>query len=514
MKRTLLLVLCALLAGLHVASFRDSGPLDDDFIHYRYARNLLAGEGLVYQPGERVEGFAAPLWILVLAAGMRLGVEPWTVSLLVSALCAALAAFAVGAFWNLRQEQNGSAAGRADPERAQAQGGSAWPIPALLLAGAPAFAFHGAAGLGTLLLAALLALWLWRYEAAVQADAPARGAALFLGLATLARAEAILFALFFLREERRRGRALPAWLAFTPLAAWWVFRWIYYGRFLPVPYLVKKLPWAADLGYGLRYLLESTWTAGVGLLLVLALSLLRGGRSAGPVVRAAALGFAAHVAYVVAVGGDYMPLARFFVPTLPLGLALGCLAAQRLLEARGAGSFARGACLGLALILSQVPQRQRAELRALHEQHEQRWIAVGRALARAVEPGTRVAVSAIGAIGYESGLELVDVLGLTNTAVLRAPPDLAIRMKGHHRHDAEYVLAREPDLVLPGNGLRTAEPPGFPVYLWERDLLEHEGLRSRYELMEMSVPGSYDLLLLVRSGSRRPLNARPLAGGR
>jgi hypothetical protein len=49
---------------------------DDSFISLRYAENLVAGHGLVYNPGERVEGYTNLLWTLVLAALLRLGVDP------------------------------------------------------------------------------------------------------------------------------------------------------------------------------------------------------------------------------------------------------------------------------------------------------------------------------------------------------------------------------------------------------------------------------------------------------
>ena len=41
---------------------------DDAFISFRYARNLLEGHGLVFNPGERVEGYTNFLWVLELAA--------------------------------------------------------------------------------------------------------------------------------------------------------------------------------------------------------------------------------------------------------------------------------------------------------------------------------------------------------------------------------------------------------------------------------------------------------------
>ena len=41
---------------------------DDTFISFRYTRNLLDEHGLVFNPGEHVEGYTYFLWILELAA--------------------------------------------------------------------------------------------------------------------------------------------------------------------------------------------------------------------------------------------------------------------------------------------------------------------------------------------------------------------------------------------------------------------------------------------------------------
>src|SRR5215471_6240015 len=41
--------------------------LDDTYISLRFARHLAQGQGLVYNPGERVEGFSNFLWTVFLA---------------------------------------------------------------------------------------------------------------------------------------------------------------------------------------------------------------------------------------------------------------------------------------------------------------------------------------------------------------------------------------------------------------------------------------------------------------
>ncbi|MEI7425254.1 MAG: hypothetical protein WCK10_04010, partial [Candidatus Staskawiczbacteria bacterium] len=49
--------------------------LDDAFISFRYAENFAAGHGLVFNPGERVEGYTTFLWVLILGVGKALGLK-------------------------------------------------------------------------------------------------------------------------------------------------------------------------------------------------------------------------------------------------------------------------------------------------------------------------------------------------------------------------------------------------------------------------------------------------------
>src|SRR5689334_4947 len=50
--------------------------MDDAFIDFRYIDNaLFLGRGLVFNPGEYVEGFSSPAWVLLLLALRRLGFD-------------------------------------------------------------------------------------------------------------------------------------------------------------------------------------------------------------------------------------------------------------------------------------------------------------------------------------------------------------------------------------------------------------------------------------------------------
>lgn len=71
--------------------------IDDAHIFFVYAQNIVAGEGIVYNPGgERVEGFTSPLWMAIVTLAFALFPQP-EVFLLALSLC--ITAAALTALW-------------------------------------------------------------------------------------------------------------------------------------------------------------------------------------------------------------------------------------------------------------------------------------------------------------------------------------------------------------------------------------------------------------------------------
>lgn len=66
-----------------------SWTVDDAYITYRYAENLAAGHGAVFNPGERVEGYTNFLWMLLLAGFHAGGIDTEPASKVLGALCGA-----------------------------------------------------------------------------------------------------------------------------------------------------------------------------------------------------------------------------------------------------------------------------------------------------------------------------------------------------------------------------------------------------------------------------------------
>lgn len=51
-------------------------PVDDAYISFRYAENFSEGFGLVYNLGERVEGYSNFLWVLLISFASKIGITP------------------------------------------------------------------------------------------------------------------------------------------------------------------------------------------------------------------------------------------------------------------------------------------------------------------------------------------------------------------------------------------------------------------------------------------------------
>jgi len=79
---TPLLIILILFMFVTVLRYKTRAITDDAFITYRYARNLIEGKGLVYNPGERVLGTTTPLYTFLMAGAMACGVKPWHASLI------------------------------------------------------------------------------------------------------------------------------------------------------------------------------------------------------------------------------------------------------------------------------------------------------------------------------------------------------------------------------------------------------------------------------------------------
>lgn len=202
----------ALFGAIHIFLAYRNYAQDDAYITYRYAQNLAAGKGFVFNPGERVLGTSTPLYALVLAALALAGLDiPLASGLLFAGSLAGTAL--VGAAL-LRRHGHGALS-------------VLW-----------ATLVSWAAGDLLLLFGMEIPFYLLLLFLALRAALYGRGAGLgvLLGLAFLTRNDAALFAACLLGLLWLRERRLPVKTAAVTgmvVAPWLVFSWVYFGSIFP-----------------------------------------------------------------------------------------------------------------------------------------------------------------------------------------------------------------------------------------------------------------------------------------
>ncbi len=421
---------------------------DDAYISYRYAANLAAGEGLVYNPGERVEGYTNLLYVLamtpVCAFAERDAVYTWSALL---NLLFALSALVL--YWHLAR-------------RHLSEGGAA--AAAGLLAVAPSLWLWVAAGLeAPLVLALQVGTWL---QAERLVDGPRRRdiwlAGLFCSLSVLARADGFIFPVLAAGWLVVRGhwRAGSVCLAATLATLGGVVAWRlgYYGHPLPNTYYVKVSgPLLDRLAEGAGQL----WQLALGQRLLPALMLLAGlavvaswralsRRRLAEVLRLDLTLAAGLLVYWHYVGGDVFG-ERFLLVLYPMGALLALrgleLSVPRLLPGLHARLPWLGPVAGLVLLglvqVSAVASDSRFSLPGPEGKYD-RWVNLGQFLA-VHHPEATLATDAAGKIAFFSGLHTVDVLGLTDEHIGHQEVDFF--SVGHNKYDPDYTLSRQPDLI-------------------------------------------------------------------
>jgi hypothetical protein len=267
---------------------------DDAYITFRYAENLVKGHGLVYNPGERVEGYTDFLWALYAALAIELGGDPGRWGIFLN-----LASF-VGVLICLER------LGRRQRSVAMPVG-----IAVILFAANYSAASFATAALETMFAAFLATLALERADAGRPLSAGVAGS-----LAVLSHPDhgifyaALAAALFFERDRWQKlvRYSIPFAVSFLPYFAW---RYAYYGDWMPNTFYAKSAS-SLHLDQGLKY--SALTFFGSALWALAPLVLLGAYRARRSLVgRYSLLVLAIYPAYVIKVGGDFM-LGRFFVP--------------------------------------------------------------------------------------------------------------------------------------------------------------------------------------------------------
>lgn len=448
---------------------------DDAYISFRYAKHLIEGHGLVFNPGERVEGYSNFLWTLLVAAAMKLQYDPVPASQVLGIAFGVLALLTAARFVRGLEGRWGVGA-----------------VAAAAFVGMnPAFELWSNGGLETAMFAFLAVAGLERGLAPDVGPRGRRLAPFLLAAASLTRPEGpLLFALYLgvrafdtwrggpcADADGRRGLVLDAARFAAILVPYAAFKLLYFGDLLPNPFYAKT-------GWSLEHLRLGVAYAGdfLGAYGFWGISLVAGGacvlahRGRGVEARLLAI-WLAWAAYVVLIGGDVLYQHRFWLHVLPLGAVLlgrGVTELARRIPglaapaARAAAGLVLAATLAGAGFLRNVPaalDRREAETGFVLNMRQ-----TGEWLHDNLPADATIATTTIGAISYYSGVRVIDMLGLTDREVARHPRMLSGITDNWRevQYNAESVLRRRPDMIFFSTSVRpsSAAEKALFFYPW------------------------------------------------
>jgi hypothetical protein len=394
-------------------------------------------------------GYSNFLWVILLGLGEMLGVTaPVSAPILGVALGWGILAIV---YFYLRRTYGGILAATAGA--------------ALLVANAT-FAFWLVGGLegplfGLLLLAGVVV------ALEIEDESPLRRyliLGLLFGLAAMTRPEGVFYAvpvagyLLLRKRDRERAKLVAAFLGTTLLTFGLFTAWVafYYGDPMPNPFYAKFHPISPELlarGYGISKLFVVGYL-GVPIIVVglwaLATRLRWSSKGWLPLSI-----LAAFVVFYVRVGGDLQALYRMWFWVLPmLALLLG--------EAVGVFSVDRSrqvisAVLTIGLLAASLQHSFRGNEKdriITGEAFVRQAALIGETLAKD-NPGVTVAANNVGALGYANQLRVLDMLGLTDRHIAKAPGK-RLGIPAHESHDGAYVLDQKPEFIFYGM------PKGYP----------------------------------------------------
>lgn len=474
-------ILVAIAAALVLHSLVFDFVCDDAYISFVYARNLAEHGQLVFNLGDRVEGYTNFLWTVVLGALYKVGLAPEIASRVLGTLFGIATLYVV---MKLSERLRG------EP--------SLWDLVApAFLAAASGYACWCSGGLESQMFTFFVVCGL--------AAEGATGAGVALGLAALTRPEGVLVAAVVGVWRCIVGRRLDVRFGLVFLAIWapyFAWRWWYYGWLFPNTFYVKAggtpPPGYTErmLHHGLFYVRQWAWQSrAVFALPLVALAIWRRPRWA---LLAVSLSIV-YLGYTVAVGGDFIGLHRFI---LPLFVTTAVLAAQGLealagLLPRPTPALALPFVVGYAL--SEVPVTRQAlipvaddgiidhpgYLKLYSEDRE----LIGKALAPLIRPDDFSVVGGVGVQPYYARMRAVDVFGLVSDDIAHNEPPTRDR-PGHQKWArAERVLSYHPTFIMSCYDLhreagryRLCDEAGtFEKHGYEPTTLHVPGLRERGE---------------------------------
>lgn len=414
---------------------------DDSLISLRYAQRFINGKGLTWNDGHPVEGYSNLLWILIISLLGKFGMNLILAARILGIACS-IGTFAVISSYfkakNIKKEYVF--------------------LAVFLLVTTPCFTVWAIGGLEQPLYIFLLTLTLTEVSKIVNdRSRTIYLLPLWLGLLAITRPDGFLFTilttifLLFVFKKNRKDLIKVTLVVLVPslfLLGQLIFRYNFYGELVPNTALVKV---KVTLHHALRggfYVFKAFFgtllLSSLGLCYLFYLVYKKKNLFGFYLL----LNVAAWTAYVVTVGGDIFPAFRHYYAVLIIFVFAIIFGLNEMQFSFKTKSSKTGFIVILLLnpfIQLLIPDNQNA----IDERWEFRGMKLGETLKTTFPKNTIIAVTAAGCIPYSSELPTIDMLGLNDYYTPRHPPkNFGSGMLAHELGDANYVLGRNPDVII------------------------------------------------------------------
>ncbi|MFC2103313.1 hypothetical protein ACFLSS_02675 [Bacteroidota bacterium] len=488
-----------------------AAPAEDAFIGFRYAKNIVNGHGLVWNPGETpVEGYTNFLWILICSAGMVAGLDIILYSQFIGIICGILILLYSYQYSRKILLLNNSTA----------------LLPPTMLAVSGPLAVWASSGMETGLFSLLVltaTYYTAKYWTSQKLSFIVISNAICL-MSTLTRPEGLgIFLLLFvfqtaavlLRHERTHilQTVLTAFLVYiVPFLIYFLWRINYYGEWLPLTFYAKTggtfLQWVRGIKYVFFFLFHFIiplfpivilfiWLKydGIKRMFFSAFNFYKEKSNNFLVITLLAYLIIGFTLYIIFVGGDYMAMYRFFVPVLPLIYILFASVYHKLKHDSKPSAANKQLLFALILLSISGTFIQSTPLEKYlfkkpaitHGQYTgvltERWNSNRLTLIGKffndykMNEDESLSTDVIGAVSFYSNMKIYGWHGLDDPVIAKMKvDDMGTGFPGHEKSDLKYTLSKKPTYFMYLREL-TERAGQFPEYAPEVDSI----LRKEYE---------------------------------
>ncbi len=460
MKSKIILLVLVLIFVIH--SLHLDFTQDDAFISFRYIKNFLSGHGLVFNPGERVEGYTNFLLIIFLSILVKSGLDVIFLSKVLGILSGAGVIILLYLI-SLRYVER-----------------KYWYFalfPSAFLVANSSFAYWSISGLETSFFAfgILLSIWSYFYDR--------RLTVALLAISSLIRPEGVLIFFIFIlyqifgEKENLKRCALFLGGYLLLLFPYAVFKYFYYGDLLPNTFYAKAGVSLEHLKSGLEYFfrfLKNYGFWGLGYIIPVYLY-----KSLDRPLKFLVWVLFGYTFYLILIGGDVLKVHRFFVPILGLVyLFLGIVIRHfhTKLVRKPLLKTALYSVAIVALISTFVfPREWVLKVRFYEQSLVSKMKFVGMNLNTYFGSDFTLAATTIGVLSYVTPGKVIDMLGLCDRHISHNPEYIeGIPPSWKERkYNACYVLSQDPDFIVFSTGMKPSAPAERALYL-------HSEFRENY----------------------------------